>query len=108
MPESPLPTGFTPGAEVEITGRAEPGVFGPIVRAQAVRVLGGGTLPAAVPVTYEELLAVRLNSQIVELTGVIRSQRVDPESGLAWLALELASGGGRVTLNVTHEITGHP
>ena len=108
LPEMPLPTGFTPGAEVEITGRAEPGVFGPIVRAQAVKVLGGGTLPAALPVTYEELLAVRLNSQSVELTGVIRSQRVNPESGLAWLALELASGGGRVTLNVTHEITGHP
>ena len=108
LPEMPLPGGFTPGAEVEITGHAEPGVFGPIVRAQAVRVLGTGTLPAALPVSYEELLAVRLNSQRVELTGVIRSQRVDPESGLAWLALELASGGGRVTLNVTHEITGHP
>ena len=108
LPEMPLPTGFTPGAEVEITGHAEPGVFGPIVRAQAVRVVGAGTLPTAVPVTYEELLAVRLNSQSVELTGVIRSQRVDPESGLAWLALELASGGGRVTLNVTHEISGHP
>ncbi|MCX6874588.1 MAG: sensor histidine kinase [Verrucomicrobia bacterium] len=108
VPEMPLPSGFTPGAEVEITGHAEPGVFGPVVRTQSVRVLGAGTLPVALPVSYEELLAVRLNSQRVELTGVIRSQRVDPEAGLAWLALELASGGGRVTLNVTHEITGHP
>ncbi|MCF7676259.1 MAG: hypothetical protein K9M97_13000 [Akkermansiaceae bacterium] len=44
--------------------------------------------PAAVPVTCEELLAARLNRQRVELTGVSRSQRVAPEAGLAWLALE--------------------
>ncbi len=108
LPEMALPVGFAPGTEVEVSGHAEPGVFGPIVRAQTVRVVGTGVLPAALAVSYEELLAVRLNSQRVKLTGVIRSQRVDPESGLAWLALELTSGGGRVTLNVTHEITGHP
>ena len=108
LPEMPLPAGFKPGVEVEITGRAAPGVFGPIVRAQTVRVLGAGSMPAALPVNYEELLATRLNSQRVELTGVIRSQRVNPEAGLSWLAIELASGGGRVTVNVTHEITAHP
>jgi hypothetical protein len=108
LPEMPVPAGFKPGVEVEITGRAEAGVFGPFVRAQTVRVLGGGTMPAALPVNYEELLATRLNSQRVELTGVIRSQRVNPEAGLSWLAIELASNGGRVTVNVTHEITAHP
>ena len=108
LPEMPLPVGCQPGAEVEITGHAEPGVFGAIVRAAEVRVLGAGVLPAALPVSYEELLAVRLNSQRVELTGVVRSQRVNAEFGLGWLALELASGGGRVTLNLTHEIVAHP
>jgi len=108
LPARPLPAGFRVGMEVEVTGHAEPGVFGPVVRADTVRVLGSGTLPEPLAVSYEELLAVRLNSQRVELTGVVRSQRINPEFGLGWLALELASGGGRVTINVTHEIVGHP
>jgi signal transduction histidine kinase len=108
LPEMPLPAGCRPGAEVEITGHAEPGVFGAIVRADSLRVLGHGRLPEALPVSYEELLAVRLNSQRVKLIGVVRSQRINAEFGLGWLALELASGGGRVTLNLTHEIVGHP
>ena len=108
LPELPLPARCQPGAEVEITGHAEPGVFGAIVRAKSLRVLGAATLPAALPVSYEELLAVRLNSQRVKLTGVVRSQRINAEFGLGWLALDLASGGGRVTLNLTHEIAGHP
>lgn len=108
LPATELPANCQVGAEVEITGCTEPGVFSPIVRATAVRALGTAALPPATPVSYEELLAARFNSQRVELTGVIRSQRINPDVGLNWLALELASGGGRVTINVTHEIVGHP
>ncbi len=108
LPATELPANCQVGAAVEITGCTEPGVFSPIVRATTVRALGTAALPAATPVSYEELLAARFNSQRVELTGVIRSQRINPDVGLNWLALELASGGGRVTLNVTHEIVGHP
>jgi signal transduction histidine kinase len=39
---------------------------------------------------------------------VVRQQRVNPEQGLDWLALDVATGGGRVTVNLAHEITGHP
>ena len=33
---------------------------------------------------------------------------MNPEFGLDWLALDVATGGGRITVNVTHEATGHP
>lgn len=109
LPPAELPSGFQVGVEVEVTGNTEPGVFCPVVRAREIRTLGtAAALPPASPVSYEELLAARFNSQRVELAGVIRSQRINPDVGLNWLALELASGGGRVTINVTHEIVGHP
>ncbi|MDW8310982.1 MAG: histidine kinase, partial [Verrucomicrobiales bacterium] len=67
-----------------------------------------GPLPPARPANYEELLTAQLHGLRVEIVGIVRGQRVNPEFGLGWLALELAVGGGRVTVNVTHEITGHP
>lgn len=103
-----LPGGCTVGTRVEIEGRTELGGLGPIVQAEFVRPLGPGTLPPARPATFEELLTAQLHGLRVEITGVVRGQRVNPEFGLGWLALELAVGGGRVTVNVTHEITGHP
>lgn len=103
-----LPGGCTVGTKVEIEGRTELGGLGPIVQAEFVRPLGPGTLPPARPATFEELLTAQLHGLRVEIAGVVRGQRVNPEFGLGWLALELAVGGGRLTVNVTHEITGHP
>ncbi len=108
LPPILLPANCAVGTKVEIEGRTEAGGFGPIVQAEVVRALGPGTLPAARPATYEELLTAQFQGQRVELTGIVRGQRVNPEFGLGWLALEIATGGGRVTVNVTHEITGHP
>lgn len=108
LPPIPLPASCTVGTKVEIEGRTETGAFGPIVQAEVVRALGPADLPAAHEVTYEELLTAKYEGQRVALTGVVRGQRVNPELGLGWLALEVATGGGRVTVNVTHEITGHP
>lgn len=103
-----LPANCVVGTKVEIEGRTEMGGFGPIVQAEIVRPLGLGTLPTPRPSNYEELLSPQFQGQRVELTGIVRRQRVNPEFGLGWLALEIATGGERVTVNVTHEITGHP
>ena len=108
VPPMPLPNNCRFGSEIEIEGRTDGGVFGPFVRAESVTSIGPARLPAVRPVTYDELLAAPLHGIRVELTGIVRRQRVNPEFGLSWLALEIASGGGRVTVNVTHEIIGHP
>ncbi|MEI8041979.1 MAG: sensor histidine kinase [Verrucomicrobiota bacterium] len=108
MPPILLPANCAVGTKVEIEGRTEAGGFGPIVQAEIVRAFGPGPLPGPRPASYEELLTSQFQGQRVELTGIVRGQRVNPEFGLGWLALEIAAGGGRVTVNVTHEITGHP
>lgn len=108
LPPIPLPANCTVGTKVEIEGRTEAGAFGPIVQAEVVRALGSEKLPDPQEATYEELLTAKHEGQRVSLSGVVRGQRVNPELGLGWLALEIATGGGRVTVNVTHEITGHP
>jgi signal transduction histidine kinase len=108
LPQMNLPAECRVGTEIEVTGTVEQGGVGPVVKPESVRALGQGTMPAPRSAVYEDLLTADFNALRVELTGVIRGQRVNPETGLGWLALELASGGGRVTVNVTHEITGHP
>jgi signal transduction histidine kinase len=108
LPSLQLPSDCRVGMEVEISGRVEQSGIGPVVRPDSIRAVRPGTLPPPRAAVYEDLLAADWNALRVELTGVVRGQRVNPEIGLGWLALELASGGGRVTVNVTHEITGHP
>ena len=108
IPTIALPSDCRFGAEVEVEGETDAGIFGTYVHATRVRRLGQGTLPAPQRASYGELLAAPLYARRVEVSGIVRGQRVNPELGLNWLALEIASEGGRVTINVTHEITGHP
>lgn len=87
------------------------GGFGPVVQPEEIKVLGRASLPESVAVTYEQLLAPQIHWQRVEIEGVVRGQRVDPDLGLDWLdwlALEIFTGGSRLTVHVTHEITGQP
>lgn len=107
-PAIALPSNCRVGTEVEIEGRTQAGFLGPFVYADTVRALGPHALPPPLRSTFEELLTSPLHGRRVELTGIIRGQRVNPEFGLDWLALEIATGGGRITVNVTHEATGHP
>lgn len=107
-PAIALPSNCRVGTEVEIEGRTEAGFLGPFVKADTVRAIGARALPPPLRATFEELLTAQLHGRRVEITGIVRGQRVNPELGLDWLALEVATGGGRITVNVTHEATGHP
>lgn len=108
FPAAILPPACQLGADVEVEGLTDSGVFGPFVRAVSVRPLGPGTLPAARRVSFDELPTARLHGRRVEVTGIVRGQRVNPVAGLDWLALEISNGSGRVTVNLTHETTAHP
>ena len=107
-PAIALPFNCRVGTEVEIEGRTEAGFLGPFVKADTVQAIGIRALPPPPRATFEELLTAQLHGRRVEITGIVRGQRVNPELGLDWLALEVATGGGRITVNVTHEATGHP
>jgi signal transduction histidine kinase len=107
-PAITLPTDSRVGTEIEVEGKTDAGILGPFVHALAVRRIGPKPLPIARRSTFEELLSTQMNGRRVEITGIIRGQRMNPELGLDWLALEVATGGGRITVNVTHEAIGHP
>lgn len=107
-PPVALPFDCRVGTEVEIEGRTDAGLLGPFVHVVAVRPLGTRDLGPAPRPTFQELLAAPLHGRRVEIEGIVRGQRVNPEQGLDWLALDLVTGGGRITVNVTHEATGHP
>lgn len=107
-PAISLPFDCRVGTEVEIEGRTDAGILGPFVHAAIVRRVATRILPVSRPSTFEELFATPLNARRVEIVGIVRGQRMNPDLGLDWLALDVATGGGRITVNVTHEATGHP
>jgi hypothetical protein len=84
-----------PGQLVEIEGQTGAGEYAPIVIPRSVRVLGEGTLPTAKPVSLEELVSGREDSQFVEVVGTVRSVRFEEESQN--YLIDVALGGERFT-----------
>ena len=82
-----------PGQLVEVNGFTSAGEFAPIVTPQEVRVLGPGVLPAARPVTLDQLISGEEDSQFVEIQGIVRTVGADPQT--KYQTLEIESGGGR-------------
>jgi signal transduction histidine kinase/CheY-like chemotaxis protein len=82
-----------PGDEVELIGESGPGDFAPVIVAHSLKVLGRRALPAAPQARLEELVSGRLDSQLVEIAGVVRSTSSDPE-GHAFF--DLAVGDSRI------------
>src|SRR2546421_1670295 len=85
-----------PGQLVEIEGQTGAGEYAPIVIPKAVRVVGEGIMPGAKPVSLEQLVSGREDSQFVEVTGTVRSVRFDEESRNYFL--DLVMGGERFTV----------
>lgn len=86
---------LVPGRLVEIEGQTGAGEYAPIVIPRSVKVLGEGRLPAAKPVSLEQLVSGREDSQFVEVNGIVRSVRFEEESQN--FLIDLALGGERFT-----------
>src|SRR5208337_2267952 len=71
---------FRRGDLVEIEGLTANAQFTPIVQIQLAQKLGTVPLPPAKPATYQQLVTGALDSQWVEVKGVVR-QCFSPESG---------------------------
>ena len=89
-----------PGQLVELEGFAGPGEYAPMVEARQVRIIGKGTLPEAHPTSFEQLSSGQADSQFVEVVGVVRS--IQPDEPSPYHRLELATGGGRLTVYARH------
>src|SRR5215469_1768003 len=66
------------GDLLEIHGITDPGQFAPIVIADTAKKLGTAKIPAAQPVTYQQLITGSLDAQWVEISGVVRQCYTNP------------------------------
>jgi len=71
---------YVTGQLVEIEGRTGAGEYAPIVIPHSLKIVGDAQLPAARPVSTEELVSGREDSQFVEVSGTVRSVRYEEES----------------------------
>ncbi|MGB8060778.1 MAG: hypothetical protein WCF26_02635 [Candidatus Sulfotelmatobacter sp.] len=92
------------GDFVEVEGVTGPGKFAPVIKELETRVVGKGSMPRARTYSFAELADGQLDSQWVQVRGIIRSASIDrvswPETALA---LRVASGGGEFSVRVPVE-----
>ena len=84
------------GQEVAVEGVTGPGEYAPVVVPSSVKVIGDGQMPAAQPVSLEQLASGREDSQFVEFSGTVRSVQYDKDSG--WYLMDFVKGGERFTV----------
>jgi hypothetical protein len=84
------------GQLVEIEGVTEPGEFAPVVRPTMVTPVGEGQLPAAIKATVRELLSGTLDSQMVEISGLVRAAQFEKPTGNYYL--DVVTDGERYTV----------
>jgi len=84
------------GQLVEMEGETGSGSFAPVVTSHRIRILGESKLPEPKEVSFEELESGQEDSQLVEISGVIRAVRFEEQS--SYYAIDLATGQGRLTL----------
>ncbi len=82
---------LAPGELVEVTGITYQGAYAPTITAPTVRVIGAAPLPAARPVSIEQLMSGAEDSQRVEISGIVRDARMEGSR----IAIDLAAGGYR-------------
>lgn len=89
------------GDLIEVEGITGPGKFAPVIIEQKSRVLGKASLPRSRIYSFDELADGQLDSQWVEVRGIVRAVSIDRTS---WrettLALRVASGGGQLSVRV--------
>ena len=94
------------GDLVELQGTTGPGKFAPVIREQSVRVLGKAPLPLGKVHRFSDLADGEMDSQWVQVRGIVRSAAIDRRS---WheltLAMRVASEGGEfgVRIPIDHE-----
>lgn len=74
------PAGLSIGDVLDVVGVSYPGRFLPGVGSVRFQVVDHGDLPAATPVTFEELLSARRHYERVEVNGIVRSITLTPAS----------------------------
>jgi len=84
---------------LEISGFTSQGEFAPCVVTTKAQKLGDSPLPAARPVTYQQLITGALDAQFVQITGVVRRSLPASEGDETW-RIVLAADGGAIQVRI--------
>lgn len=85
-----------PGELVEVEGFTSPGEYAPVVEPTSIKVLGEGKIPPAKKVSLEQLVNGQEDSQMVEVSGIVRAAHFEAEIG--YYAIDLVMGGERFSI----------
>ena len=89
------------GDLIEVEGITGPGKFAPVIIEKQSRVIGKAALPKSRIYSYDELADGQLDSQWVQIRGIVRSVSIDRSSwSETTLAMRIASGGGQLSVRV--------
>ncbi len=88
------------GEEVEVTGVSQVGGFAPIIHAQHIRVLGQTELPSAHLYRYADLMGGFMDSDWVEVQGVVQSAQTQNYWSRNILELKVEIGGGLISVRL--------
>ena len=89
------------GDLIEVEGITGPGKFAPVIIEKSSRLLGPALLPKTRVYSFDEIADGQLDSQWVQIRGIVRAVSIDKTS---WretsLAMRVASGGGQLSVRV--------
>jgi signal transduction histidine kinase len=96
-----FPTGvgpplLSPGQTVEVVGVVNPGEYAPVVMVEKIQVIGKAALPPAKPVSFAQLATGAEDSQLVEISGIVRSVRAVEST--SFYQVDITTGGGRLRI----------
>lgn len=86
-----------PGDHVLIRGTTD-GSFRPIIDATSIKVLSHGSLPEAVPATYEDLVQTKDDCRLVRVRGIVRTVDAQTRLGKPSTRMQLLMDGGYVDI----------
>lgn len=86
------------GQEIEVSGRVHPGTWAPFLDVDQMRVIGEGGLPTPREADFFSLQAGVLDSQFVEVEGVVRDVQYDDDTAPPSTIITLAVNGGRAEI----------
>jgi PAS domain S-box-containing protein len=85
-----------PGDLVELEGTSEFPDFAPQVAGHHIKILGTAPLPVPIRPSFEQMASTELDSQWVEIEGIVHAARVDEGN----TAIEVSLSGGSVVARI--------
>ena len=89
------PANIGPGDRVQIDGTTHES-FRPFIAATKITLISHGTLPRAVPATFDQLIRAQFDCRLITVRGILRSIDLVKSSDVPGISLQMRTEGGMV------------